>query len=480
MKEIESDAIRQEDGLEHREVEVLEGQVPMNLHPKRRILLWIGIGLLLALLVFLLIKLVQAPADGVSLRAQAEPALATEGRQQPPETEPDESEPESESESIPESAPETAPTSERPVTELELPLFPGLGEILSDLSASLFRMPAVDQRTPFTQVTLLAVGDNLMHNTVMWAGQTDYGYNYNALYHFIKDDVQAADIACINQETIFINDPKQFTNYPSFGGPVQIGEALIYTGFDVIEHASNHCYDKFTAGIHDTLDFWNKHPEITVLGIHDSQEDADTIRVVEKNGIRIAFLNYTYGTNAGFPQESYMVDYLLDKDKIAGDIEKAKAQSDFVIVFPHWGSENTFKPNDTQKDWAQLFADHGVGAVIGCHTHTLQPVELYSRPDGGQMPVYWSLGNFISHMAHARNMLGGMAKLTISKDAYGVYVSDYELVPTMTYGTHDNGKWEFYGMKLSDYNDYMAKHHLIKGTSVAEMKALYESIISDD
>lgn len=468
VKEIESDAILQEDGRIERENPVLEGQVQMNLRPKRRFLQGIGLGLLLIVLIFLLIKLLEAPADGVSLHAKS--------NRVPSQTFQTETEPSETVSAEVDSEPESEPTAVGPV----LPIFPGVGEILSNLSASLLRTPTVDQRAPFTQVTILAVGDNLMHNTVMWAGQTDYGYNYNALYHFIKEDVQAADIACINQETIFINDPKQFTNYPSFGGPVQIGEALIDTGFDVIEHASNHCYDKFTAGITDTLNFWHKHPEITVLGIHDSQEDADTVRVIEKNGIRIAFLNYTYGTNAGFPQESYMVDYLADKDKIAADIQKAKAISDFVIVFPHWGSENTFKPNDMQREWAQFFADHGVGAVIGCHTHTLQPVELYTRPDGGQMPVYWSLGNFISHMAHARNMLGGMARLTISRDAYGVYVSDYELVPTMTYGTHDNGKWEFYGMKLSDYNDYMAKHHLIQGTSVSEMEALYASIISDE
>ena len=77
-------------------------------------------------------------------------------------------------------------------------------------------------------------------------------------------------------------------------------------------------------------------------------------------------------------------------------------------------------------------------------------------------------------------MLGGMAKLTVSRDRYGVYVSEFELVPTMTYGTHDNGKWEFYGMKLEDYNDYMAKHHLIDGTSVEKMYELYESIVNGD
>lgn len=471
MKQFDTDEIKTERDDEGSQTAALQGQLSWNLHPGRRVVQWLGLGLLFLVILFLLIKMIQAPADGVSLHTTAVTDVPADPA----------SVPETAETILPESSPESdSPSGEEETDRTGGAWFSAFLENLSNSFEELTKIPPRESREPEQSVSILALGDNLMHNTVMWAGQTSYGYNYDALYYYIKDDVQAADIACINQETIFINDPKQFTNYPSFGGPVQIGEALIRAGFDVIEHATNHCYDKFAAGIKDTLEFWHKHPEITVLGIHDSQEDADTIRVIEKNGIRISFLNYTYGTNAGYPEKPYMIDYLSSREKIAEDIEKAKELSDFVIVFPHWGSENTFAPNDSQREWAQFFADHGVGAVIGCHTHTLQPVELYTRPDGGEMPVYWSLGNFISHMSRAQNMLGGMAKLTVSRDRYGVFVSEFELVPTMTYGTHDSGKWEFYGMKLSDYNDYMAKHHLIDGTSVEEMNALYASIMKED
>ena len=338
------------------------------------------------------------------------------------------------------------------------------------------------ERVPEASVRLVCLGDNLMHNTVMWAGKTSSGgYDYRPLYQYIKPYIEAADIAMINQETIFVNDPNKWTNYPSFGGPTQIGDALIDTGFDLITHASNHCYDKYTEGMTDTINYWRKHPEITVLGIHDSQEDADTIRVIEKNGIRIAFLNYTYGTNVGLPPKSYMIDYLGDEEKIANDIARAKELSDIVIVFPHWGTENTYQPDDFQRKWGQFFADQGVGAVIGGHPHTLQPVELLTGRDGNICPVYWSLGNFISHMSGNQNMLGGMAELTISRDKYGVYISDYALEPTMTYARHDyyGARWYFYGMKLADYTDDMAAHHLIPHTSVEEMWALYHRIIPE-
>ena len=348
--------------------------------------------------------------------------------------------------------------------------------VQTPLAEAAVRIPV--NRVPEQTVTLVAVGDNLMHNTVMWAGQNeDGGYDYRPLYEHLRPKVSAADIACVNQETIFINDPDEYTNYPEFGGPVEIGEALIDTGFDVVTHATNHCYDKGERGLDDTIAFWRAHPQITVLGIHDSKEDADTVRVVEKNGIRIAMLNYTYGTNASMPAQSYRIDFLWDAEKIAADIEKAREVSDIVIVFPHWGSENVFEPNENQREWAQFFADHGVGAVIGCHTHSLQPVEEITGADGNRMPVYWSLGNMISHMEHNWNMLGGMAELTIGKDAYGVFVADYSISPLMTFAAHDRGKWEFQSMPLEDYTEEMAARHLISDTSPKQMWALYEQII---
>ncbi len=330
---------------------------------------------------------------------------------------------------------------------------------------------------PDTTVTLLCLGDNLMHTSVLEAGlQDDGSYDFRPMYQYIKPVIQAADLACINQETIFINDPAQYSNYPVFGGPTAVGEALVDTGFDIITHATNHCYDKFFTGIQDTLAFWRQYPQITVLGIHDSQADADTLRVVECKGIRIALLNYTYGTNMGDPEEPYMIDF-LDRDKMERDILAAKDQADIVLVFPHWGTENSFVPNEDQRQLGQFFADLGVGAVIGCHPHTLQPMEILTGKDGNQMPVFWSMGNFISHMSFNQNMLGGMASLHIGMEDGRAVVTSCQLIPTVTYGTQVTGKWEFYGMRLWDYTDQMAANHYVENTSVAELQALYQSIV---
>ena len=84
------------------------------------------------------------------------------------------------------------------------------------------------------------------------------------------------------------------------------------------------------------------------------------------NGIKVSLLSYTYGTNEMTSQYPYTIK-TFDEATIKQDIQKAKQQSDVVIVSAHWGNENHHTPNKTQKKYAQLFADEGVDVVIGTH-----------------------------------------------------------------------------------------------------------------
>ena len=199
-----------------------------------------------------------------------------------------------------------------------------------------------------SRVTLMALGDNLIHNTAYWSAELpEGGYDFAPFYEAIAPVVSQYDIACINQETILVGDPALYANYPNFGSPTQVADALAKTGFSVVTGATNHCFDKGETGILDTCRYWREHyPEITTLGIHDSEEDAKTLRVIEKNGIRIAMLNYTYGLNGGAPGKAWMVDRFMTFDAVEADLARVKDASDFVIVFAHWGEEDTFRPND--------------------------------------------------------------------------------------------------------------------------------------
>lgn len=345
-----------------------------------------------------------------------------------------------------------------------------------------------NQAVDVTTVDVLAVGDNLIHSGLYKSGMNDSGeWNYDHLYQYVKADVQAADLACVNQETIYINDRNQLSGYPTFGTPPEFGDALVNAGFDVVTHATNHVMDKGEQGVMDTINFWKeKHPEIKVLGIHENQEDADTIRTIDKNGIRIAMLNYTYGTNGILVPEDkpYLVD-LFDADKAAADIQRAKAMSDVVMVFGHVGTEYVYEPSEESKEWVDFFLEQGVDIVIDSHPHVCEPYTMLTRDDGHQMLVYYSMGNFISTQDAVPRLIGGMAKFTIEKKTVGnessISIKDYTMEPLVSHWNHNTQDYAVY--KLADYTDELAKKHGLYGVtydelSVANLNNIFNNIMS--
>lgn len=377
------------------------------------------------------------------------------------------------------------------VSLLLLPFRGNAAEAMAEISASEVEVqtptlaPSPSPLVQPTVVTLMAVGENLIHDTVIDYGlQEDGSYDFQEMYRYVQEDIQRADIAYIQQETILISDPAQYAGHPAFGTPTEMADSLAAVGFDVVSHASNHCLDKGQPGIDDTLAAWAKHPEVTVLGIHKSQEDADQVPVVEKNGIKLAFLDYTYGVN-GFPLPNEFTVDLLDEDhkeRISEQIERARSMSDLVIVCMHDGTEDEFEADQSQKTWAQFFADEGVGLILGTHPHVIEPVEVLTGKDGGQMPCFYSLGNFLSSQKDNFNMLGAMAEISITKDAAGTYVSDYRLTPAITLiqGGGKNGYgYQFHTMHFEDYTEEMAQKHLRSGCTPEVFREYWNKVFPD-
>lgn len=356
----------------------------------------------------------------------------------------------------------------------------------SEISVESERSEFGDQNLPNGKVELMAVGDNLIHNTVYeYAEMEDGTYDFTPIYSFLREEIATADLACIQQETIFINDPAQYSNYPAFGTPTDMADSLSAVGFDVICHASNHTYDKIEAGVFDTINKWKEHPEVTVLGIHESQEDADTVKIVEKNGIKIAMFNYTYGLNYAAPNDPWLIDFIDDdhEEAIKNQLSAAKTQADIIVVFMHMGDENALKPSEDQKKWAQFFADNGVGLVIGTHSHSVQPVEVYQGINGNEMPIFYSLGNFVSSQKETVNMLGAMAKATIVKDETGTYVSDYSIDPLVTWIRSGSGKgagYIFHTLPLEEYTTDMAALHIRSNCLPDDFKSVWTQIFETD
>lgn len=288
-------------------------------------------------------------------------------------------------------------------------------------------------------ISLIMVGDILLHTPVEESAlQEDGSYDFTAIFSQTKDLIQDADLALVNQEVIIGGEDLGVSGYPAFNAPYAIGDALVAAGFDVICHATNHALDKGSRGLVNCLTFWEEnYPETAVLGIHDSQASQDSIYIYEQDGIRIAILNYTYGTNGiALPSDMpYAVD-LLEQEKVIEDIAEAEELADFTIVCPHWGTEYELGISAMQEQWTQIFLENGVDLVLGTHPHVIEPVAWVTDEETRhEMLVYYSLGNFVNWTSGtgagvANRMVGGMAQVTIERNGSGgVFIADYGIEP---------------------------------------------------
>lgn len=320
-----------------------------------------------------------------------------------------------------------------------------------------------------SEVSLVMVGDILLHTPVEKASlQEDGSYNFDAIFANLQEDIKAADVAIVNQEVIIGGEELGISGYPAFNAPFAVGEALVNAGFDVVCHGTNHALDKGRKGLVSCLEYWeNNYPEMAVLGINGSLEAQDDIYIFEQDGIRIAILNYTYGTNGiALPEGMPFAVDMLEEEKVIAEIARAEELADFTIVCPHWGTEYKLEPSAEQKRWAKIFLENGVDLVLGTHPHVIEPVEwLKDDETGHEMLVYYSLGNFVNWTSGtgdgvANRMVGGMAQVTISKGEEGAIITEYDIEPVVCHLEEGVNGVTVY--KLSEYTAEMADSNCIR------------------
>lgn len=290
-----------------------------------------------------------------------------------------------------------------------------------DISAD--ARPGADPETTqqvelFSRVSFVAVGDNLIHDTVyeQAAARSSGGYDFSDAYDRIAEKIEAPDVAILNQETI-ISTEHNVSSYPMFNSPVEVGEEMLEIGFDVFNIATNHSIDCGEKGLISAINFWKSKNAIT-CGAYLNNEDMNNIPMNEVNGVRIAYLGFTDSTNGlSLPSDSDVVLVrAADESLLQQRIYKAKEMADVVVVSAHWGNEYTHEPNNAQRELAQKLASWGADVIIGTHPHVIQPVEYITGNDGRKTLVAYSLGNFISAQNRGPRMLGGMLNFEVVKN----------------------------------------------------------------
>jgi poly-gamma-glutamate capsule biosynthesis protein CapA/YwtB (metallophosphatase superfamily) len=283
-------------------------------------------------------------------------------------------------------------------------------------------------------VEFAAFGDNLIHEEIYLYGEGPMKGNYDFLYEPFKKDIEEADIAAIQLETILVDKSSAVAGYPSFGTPLGVGRAIVDAGFDLVCGAGNHSLDRGTYGIDVTTDFFAGQG-VKVVGIQNSADNEyRPYEIITRNAVRIAVFDYTYGTNQQVSGDSncFALHFLpqdeQQEDAFVQEIRSARSEADFVVVFTHWGNEYETQPSEYQLHMSQLLAEAGADVVIGTHPHVVQPMETMERPDGGMMLVYYSLGNFRANQAQMEETKRGAEALFTIEHCYdGVRVGRFEM-----------------------------------------------------
>ena len=342
------------------------------------------------------------------------------------------------------------------------------------------------EETRSSYITIIAAGDNLIHDIIYSRARItgdeehfDFGPNYAP----IQTIVQKADIAFVNQETVLGGKEFGHSGYPVFNTPQDAGLGLISAGFTVVNQASNHAMDKGEKAVYGTMDFWESRG-MPYLGIFRTEEERKTgRRIIEKNGIRAGFLSYTYGLNGfSLPRDKPWLVGIIDRDVMAREISQLRPLCDFLVVSMHWGNEFQHTISDAQKELALFLADHKVDLIIGHHPHVTQPVEVIPRPDGGNLFVYYSLGDLLSHTQSdwtPDTITGALAYVKVKKNQTGdktvCTVETAGIIPTVCHYDTDR-KNPFVVYPLWDYSDELASKHYKKNMTMEYLNGIARKI----
>jgi len=289
------------------------------------------------------------------------------------------------------------------------------------LIGALFGLDAGRAQERFTfpderEITIAFAGDLLMHLPLTNAAKTDSGaYDFGPLFTHVAPYLAGADFAVANLETRLAGEARGYSGYPCFNSPASLAPALREAGVDLLGTANNHSLDKGYSGLAATLANLDQAGLLHTGTYRSSAAQAQPC-IVNIQGLNLALLNYTYGTNGiSVPRDhQYCVNVIDQEHMIAEAAAAYQAGADYVIAFLHFGTEYQRQPNESQRQLAHALLDNGIDAVIGAHPHVVQPCEWYEPANGGPArPIAYSLGNFASNQRSRYRDSGIVLYLTL-------------------------------------------------------------------
>lgn len=333
----------------------------------------------------------------------------------------------------------------------------------ADSSITTSIQPTCKQHDSIFRLKLIFAGDIMGHQEQINGAQdaANKSYNYEPSFRYVKPYIESADIAIGNLEVTLAGPP--YTGYPQFSSPDELAIAARDAGFDLFIQSNNHALDRGRKGFNRTLDMLDSLKILHTGTFRDSSERAANYPlIIEKNNIRLAILNYTYGTN-GINISKPSIINRIDTALIRSDLIKAKsANPDFIIMTVHWGEEYQRQENSTQQRLAKFMLKHGSDIIIGSHPHVVQPIKSYADDDSTEYHiVVYSQGNFVSNQRAQYKDGGILVEINLVKDSLATKLEDFSYMPAWVY--RDDavaGKPLFYILPVSFYENNPATFNL--------------------
>ncbi len=321
----------------------------------------------------------------------------------------------------------------------------------------------ITEKKEDTNIKMAVIGDIMCHNSQYKDAYNSNINTYDFSYVFsdIAEYISSVDISIGNLETTFAGKEKGYSNYPRFNTPEQLAMNLKDIGIDVVSTANNHCMDTNYTGLVSTLKYLDK-AGIAHTGTNETAEKQNEILIKDVNGIKIAFLSFTYGTNGiPIPIDKKFAVNLIEEDLILKQLNLAKAQNpDLICVSMHWGIEYQLKQNKEQERLKDLLFNNGADIILGCHPHVLQPMEkqTVTLDDGTTKDcfVIYSLGNFMSGQTKENTRSSVILNIDLTKNGENdkTIINNVEYIPIYMYksSTASVHKYKILNIEKTLYN----------------------------
>ena len=259
-------------------------------------------------------------------------------------------------------------------------------------------------------------GDLILLEDQVKLGYTGNGYDYSDMFEYAKPYITSADLAVGVLEGPMAGSDKGYSTGNFTDGkflrlnfPDEFASAVKDAGFDLVTTANNHLLDKGEEGALRTLDVLDSIG-LDHTGSYKNSADKENnhIKLVETQGIRIAVLSYTYGSNYIDDDDldgkyAYLTSVISDiegerferlKAAVEEDFREAKALNpDLIMVLPHLGTQFLNTPDETQEVWFGIFKENGADIILGDHAHVVEPVKI-EEYNGKTVFTAYCPGNF--------------------------------------------------------------------------------------